>query len=181
MTPRKAEFEIAPARWPEDIDQARSLLTNYGQFLTASPVGAAGLCLIGYEAEVRALPGKYAEQEADLLLARVKGEGAGCVAITERILQDGMRAAEMKRLWVEPGFRGYGLGRGLVEAAIEWARSRGCGAVVLDTVYDAMPEAGQLYRSLGFAETGKFNDNPLPGVRFYVLKLERSAVSFSAS
>jgi ribosomal protein S18 acetylase RimI-like enzyme len=167
-----AEYEIAPARWPEDTEQARALLTNYGQFLTASPVGAAGMCLIGYEAEVRALPGKYADKDADLLLARVKGEGAGCVAITERALQDGVRGAEVKRLWVEPNFRGYGLGRGLVGAAIEWARSRRCGAVVLDTVYEAMPAARALYRSLGFEETGRFNDNPLSGVRFYILRLE---------
>jgi ribosomal protein S18 acetylase RimI-like enzyme len=167
-----AEYEIAPARWPEDTEQARALLTNYGQFLTASPVGAAGMGLIGYEAEVRALPGKYADKDADLLLARVKGEGAGCVAITERALQDGVRGAEVKRLWVEPNFRGYGLGRGLVGAAIEWARSHGCGAVVLDTVYEAMPEAHALYRSLGFEETGRFNDNPLSGVRFYILRLE---------
>ena len=171
MTSRKAEYEIAPARWPEDTEQARTLLTHYGQFLTASPVGAAGMCLIGYEAELRALPGKYAEKQADLLLARVKGEGAGCVAITQRVLQDGVLAAEMKRLWVEPNFRGYKLGRGLVVAAITWARSHGCEAVVLDTVNEAMPEAGELYRSLGFEETGRFNDNPLSGVRFYILKL----------
>jgi ribosomal protein S18 acetylase RimI-like enzyme len=34
-----------------------------------------------------------------------------------------------------------------------------------------MPEANELYRSLGFQETGRFNDNPLSGVRFYLLKL----------
>jgi ribosomal protein S18 acetylase RimI-like enzyme len=117
------------------------------------------------------LPGKYLAKEADLLLARVQGESAGCVAIAERMLVDGTRAGEMKRLWVEPRFRGLGLGRGLVDAAIEWARSHGYGAVVLDTVNEAMPEAGKLYRSLGFEETGRFNDNPVPGVRFYKLML----------
>ncbi|MGA3222372.1 MAG: GNAT family N-acetyltransferase [Acidobacteriaceae bacterium] len=171
MAPRLTEYKIARAHWPEDVEQARALLANYGRFLTASPVGAAGLCLIGYDAELRSLPGKYAEKEADLLLARVKGEGAGCVAITEKTLENGMRAAEMKRLWVEPLFRGYGVGRGLVRAAIDWTRSHGCEAVVLDTVHEAMPEANELYRSLGFQETGRFNDNPLAGVRFYLLKL----------
>jgi putative acetyltransferase len=163
---RAAEYEITPARWPEDTEQARVLLAHYGEFLTAS-----GVCLIGYEAELQALPGKYAGKEADLLLARVQGEGAGCVAITRRTLKDSTLAAEIKRLWVEPQFRGYGLGRGLVNSAIEWSRSQGCGAVVLDTVNEAMPEAGGLYRSLGFEETGRFNDNPVPGVRFFILKL----------
>ena len=30
MTVKTAEYEIAPARWPEDIEQARALLKNYG-------------------------------------------------------------------------------------------------------------------------------------------------------
>jgi putative acetyltransferase len=171
MTVKTAEYEIAPARWPEDTEQARALLTNYGEYLASAPSRAAGVCIPGYEAELRGLPGKYVEKEADLLLARVKGEGVGCVAITRRVLADGMEAAEMKRLWVEPRFRGHGVGRGLVDSAINWARAHKCGAVVLDTVNEAMPEAAELYRSLGFEEITRFNENPVPGVRFYQLKL----------
>jgi len=166
-----AKYEIAAACWPKDIEEARALLTNYGRYLAASPTGSAGVCIVGYETELRDLPGKYLAKEADLLLARVQDEAAGCVAIAERMLADGTRAGEMKRLWVEPCFRGLGLGRGLVDAAIEWARLHGYGAVVLDTVNEAMPEAGKLYRSLGFEETGRFNDNPVPGVQFYKLML----------
>jgi putative acetyltransferase len=163
--------EIAPARWPEDTELARALLTNYGQYLAASSGGAAGICLTGYDAELRGLPGKYLQEEADLLLARVHGEGAGCVAIAERVLTDGTRAAEMKRLWIERRFRGHGLGRALVVRAIEWARTHDYRAVVLDTVQEAMPEAAALYQSLGFEEIGRFNDNAVPGVRFYRLML----------
>jgi putative acetyltransferase len=166
-----AKYEIAAAGWPKDIEEARALLTNYGRYLAATPSGSAGVCSVGYETELRDLPGKYLEKEADLLLARVQGEAAGCAAIAERVLADGMHAAEMKRLWVEPRFRRLGLGRGLVVGAIEWARSHGYGAVVLDTVNEAMPEAGELYRSLGFEETERFNNNPVPGVRFYKLIL----------
>jgi putative acetyltransferase len=173
MTTKAAEYGIAPARWPEDTEEARALLTNYGKYLASSPSGAAGVCIPGYEAELRGLPGKYVDQEADLLLARVKGEGAGCVAITRRLLTDGINAAEMKRLWVEPRFRGHGLGRRLVGSAIDWARAHECSAVVLDTVNEAMPEAGELYRSLGFEEITRFNENPVPGVRFYKLMLGR--------
>lgn len=173
MTANAAEYQIAPARWPEDTEQARALLTNYGKYLASSPSGAAGVCIPGYEAELRGLPGKYVEQEADLLVARVKGEGAGCVAITRRLLTDGINAAEMKRLWVEPRFRGHGLGRRLVGSAIDWARAHECSAVVLDTVNEAMPEAGELYRSLGFEEITRFNENPVPGIRFYKLMLGR--------
>jgi ribosomal protein S18 acetylase RimI-like enzyme len=34
-----------------------------------------------------------------------------------------------------------------------------------------MPEASALYRSLGFEETERFNDNPILGVRFYKFKV----------
>jgi ribosomal protein S18 acetylase RimI-like enzyme len=171
MTGKTAEYEIAPARWPGDIELARALLKNYGEYLASSSSRAAGVCIPGYEAELRGLPGKYVEEKADLLLARVKGEGAGCVAIARRVLTDGTDAAEMKRLWVDPRFRGHGLGRGLVNGAIDWARAHECSAVVLDTVNEAMPEAAELYRSLGFEEITRFNENPVPGVRFYKLML----------
>lgn len=171
MTVKTAEYEIAPARWPEDIEQARALLKNYGDYLATSPSGAAGVCIPDYEKELRGLPDKYVGNAADLLLARVNGEGAGCVATTRRVLKDGMNAAEMKRLWVEPRFRGHGLGRRLVRSAIDWARSHQCSAVVLDTVNEAMPEAAQLYSSLGFEEITRFNENPVPGIRFYRLML----------
>jgi GNAT superfamily N-acetyltransferase len=171
MAEAEASYEITPACWPEDTEQALRLLTNYGLYLAASPVAAAGMCFADYEAQLSGLPGKYAEADADLLLARIKGQAAGCAAITPRILNDGTRASELKRLWVEPKFRGYGLGRGLVMAAVDWARTRGYQALVLDTVNEAMPEASALYQSLGFEETGRFNDNPISGVRFYKLKL----------
>jgi hypothetical protein len=54
-----AEYEIAAARWPKDTEEARALLTRYGQYLAASPSGSGGVCIAGYEAELRGLPGKY--------------------------------------------------------------------------------------------------------------------------
>ena len=167
-----AEIVITPAVWPQDIEQSRALLAHYGQYLNDSPVGASGFCLIGYEEELRSLPRKFDGKKADLLVARNAGEPAGCVAVSQRILRDGRLAAEMKRLWVEPKFRGFGLGRELVGSAIAWARSHACAAVVLDTVYQAMPEAVALYRSFDFQETERFNDNPISGVRFYILSLQ---------
>jgi GNAT superfamily N-acetyltransferase len=171
MTAQINPYKISPARWPEDTEEARRLLADYQRYLAANPTGAAGICLTNYEAELRGLPGKYASAGADLLLARVDGEGAGCVSITQRVLPDGTQAAEMKRLWVEPRFRGLGIGRGLVTSAIDWTRERGSSALVLDTVSEAMPEASALYRSLGFTQISRFNENPVPGVTFYQLLL----------
>lgn len=77
------------------------------------------------------------------------------------------RACEMKRLWVGTDFRGLGLGRRLVAAAMDWARAKGCDAIYLDTVPAAMPEAGRLYAAMGFEPVSRYNENPVADVVFF--------------
>jgi ribosomal protein S18 acetylase RimI-like enzyme len=55
----------------------------------------------------------------------------------------------LEDVFVEESARGSGLGRALVEAAMERARERGCARVDLD-VNEANPAALALYESLGF-------------------------------
>ncbi len=74
----------------------------------------------------------------------------GSVAI--RLLDDG-KIAELKRMYLQPEYRGRGLGRALLNHAIHWARDRGCRSIVLDTS-TAMTAAQRLYESAGFARTG---------------------------
>jgi GNAT superfamily N-acetyltransferase len=63
--------------------------------------------------------------------------------------------------WIEDVFvrertRGQGLGRALIERAIEHARDRGCKRIELDVDEDNAP-ARALYRELGFADDAKAN------------------------
>jgi ribosomal protein S18 acetylase RimI-like enzyme len=55
----------------------------------------------------------------------------------------------LEDLFVETDVRGSGLGRELVEAALERARERGCARIVLDA-NEANAPALALYRSVGF-------------------------------
>jgi ribosomal protein S18 acetylase RimI-like enzyme len=55
--------------------------------------------------------------------------------------------------WVDPEARGRGLGRRLMDAAIEWARYRGAARVDL-SVTDQADAAHALYQQLGFVPTG---------------------------
>ena len=64
--------------------------------------------------------------------------------------------AVIQRLYVRPHARGSGLGRALMEALIECARTAGYRRVVLDTQREALPEAYRLYEKLGFRECAPF-------------------------
>jgi len=85
----------------------------------------------------------------------------GCVGLKG----GGGELAEVKRLWVAPSARGLGLGRRLMESVENAARDIAIKVLRLDT-NSALPEAGQLYRSSGWTEIERFNDDPYPDVFF---------------
>lgn len=95
------------------------------------------------------------------LLAVSDGRPLGCVAVkgAERA------TAEIKRLWVAPPARGLGLGRRLMAAAEEAARSLSIETLRLDT-NSALPEALRLYRGAGWREIERYNDDPYPDLFF---------------
>ena len=99
-----------------------------------------------------------------MLLAKCGGAFAGCVALR----QIGEGTCEMKRLFVQPAFRGKGIGRALAQAIIEEGRRIGYKRMRLDT---AMEPARSLYQSLGFREIPPYQHVPVEGVVFMELEL----------
>ncbi len=154
-------MEIVEAVEPEAVDAARGLFREYERWL------GLDLCFQGFEEELRGLPGKYAAPDGRLLLARVNGEVAGCVAM--RPLGDGV--CEMKRLYLSDAARGMGLGRRLIEAVLAEARGIGYERMRLDTYPAKMARAVQLYRAYGFREIEAYYDNPYDGVLFMEAEL----------
>lgn len=153
-------FDIGEALDAAAVAQCRELFVQYQQGLGVS------LCFQQFDRELAALPGDYARPRGRLILARIAGEPAGCVAL--RALSPDV--AEMKRLYVRPAYRGMGIGRTLAECVIDEARSLGYATLKLDTL-PSMAGAQRLYAGLGFAETPPYNDNPVEGVRFLALAL----------
>jgi putative acetyltransferase len=125
------------------------------------------LCFQGFEAELAALPGKYAPPEGRLLLANNGDKLAGCIAM--RKLEDGI--CEMKRLFVRDEFRGEGIGVALIEQLIADAREIGYSKMRLDTFPPKMGKAVKLYESHGFVEIPPYYENPHDGVLFMDLAL----------
>jgi putative acetyltransferase len=79
---------------------------------------------------------------------RVRGFGALVAA-------DGY--GEVKRMYVDPGSRGLGIGRTLLERIERQARELDLAAMRLETGI-RQPEAISLYRRSGFCEIGPFGD-----------------------
>ena len=128
------------------LDEVRTLLGEYWRSFGFTP------CFQGFDEELAGLPGAYGPPRGALLLA----PGQGCVAL--RPLD--AATAEMKRLYVQSGARGAGLGRSLAQAAVAQARERGFSRVVLDTIAEKMPEAVALYSSMGFHAIPPYSTTP---------------------
>jgi len=143
------------------LEEVGALFLEYARTLDFS------LCFQGFDEELRALPGMYAPPRGRLLLAIEDDRPAGCVGLHP---WDG-DAAEMKRLYVRPAYRGLGLGRTLTEAALSEARSIGYRSIRLDTSPSLMQPAIALYRELDFRDIPPYRDNPIPGALYLELHL----------
>jgi len=148
-------IEIRPAAWPADLSTVRQLFTEY--------VASLGIDLSfqGVEAELAALPGKYAPPRGLVLVAWRGDEPQGCGAF--RPIDDAR--CEMKRLYVRPTARGEQLGLRLAERLCAEARQAGYGQICLDTLA-TMTAAQALYRRLGFVPIEPYVFNPIEGTQY---------------
>lgn len=80
----------------------------------------------------------------------------GTVAV--RIINPDDKVVELKRMFVLPEYQGKGFGRLLLEYAIAYAREQQYNKICLDT-RKSFSAAQHLYRSSGFKETEKYNNN----------------------
>ena len=160
---RLMTLRITQARWPDDRAIVEALFREYVASLTED------ISFQNIDDELAGLPGKYARPTGVVLIAREGDEAAGAVAY--RMVEPGV--CEMKRLYVRPAWRGSGLGRELANELIEDARGQGYRTMLLDTLA-SMSAARALYRDLGFAPVASYYDNPLPGVMYMALELERA-------
>lgn len=152
-------IRIRYAQTSQDYDAARELFVEYAQNLDLD------LSFQNFEQELQNIPGDYAQPAGVILLAEIDGMLAGCCALRPLLGAHYSNACEIRRLYVRKAFRGFGLGRQLNEAALEFANLAGYSSVLLDTLNE-METARALYEELGFVEIEPYYFNPHPGARY---------------
>jgi GNAT superfamily N-acetyltransferase len=92
------------------------------------------------------------EANGDGRIWQVERDGRliGCTAI---VLRDN-DVGQLRWVLLDPSARGTGLGKRLVNTALQYCRDNCCVSVVLETT-DGLPESQTLYESLGFEVTSE--------------------------
>jgi GNAT superfamily N-acetyltransferase len=98
-----------------------------------------------------------ASPDSSIWVAYVSDLPAGCVML--RPLLQIPFAAEVKRLYVRPAYRGLKLAHALMQAVEDHARREGLQWLYLDTK-DDLHAAIHFYLSTGYTHCPRYNDNP---------------------
>jgi DNA-binding MarR family transcriptional regulator/GNAT superfamily N-acetyltransferase len=140
------EIEVEDPRHPDVVD----CFARYAAELDARFEG-------GFDAgkSISAEPGELTPPAGYCVVARLRGVPVGCGALKLH----GTVPAEIKRMWVDPGSRGLGVGQRLLASLEALARENGVKVLRLET-NRALGEAIELYRKAGFEEVAPFNDEP---------------------
>lgn len=154
-------MNITQAIFPADTHILKSMIREYVAWLDMD------LSYRGFEQEMDRFEALFTLPGGLFLIAREQGREAGCVGLKRHDAQ----TAEVKRLYVRPAFRGQELGRRLMTELVLRARRLGFERLILDAVPQTVV-AQQLYEAMGFTETAPYYPNPVPGTRFFELRLQ---------
>ncbi len=104
--------------------------------------------------------GRFIEPGGDVLLARDGDRVIGCVALEPT----GGGVFELSKMAVSPAERGRGIGRLLLQAAVDRARGLGASSLFLGS-NRRLAAAVRLYESAGFRHVPRERVGPLPYAR----------------
>jgi GNAT superfamily N-acetyltransferase len=143
----------------EDYRNAAKLFKEYAAWLNID------LAFQHFEEELQELKTMYAAPDGGIVLCKNSNDYIACVAV-RKISND---TAELKRMFVKQAYQGHGIGKILLEKAIELARSANYTCIRLDTLNHMLP-AINLYKKYGFYEIPAYYNNPNTTAVYFELK-----------
>ena len=145
----------------EDYSNAAILFKEYAQWLNMD------LSFQQFDNELINLKTMYVAPEGGIILCKAENEFIGCTGI--RKIDSSI--AELKRMFVKPGYQNQRIGKTLLQKAVDLARTLNYNAIRLDTL-NHMAAAISLYKKHGFYEIPPYYHNPNETTVYFEIKLK---------
>lgn len=148
-------FTLKKAETATDFDNGKRLFKQYIQSLDFE------LTFQDVDRELAEIAVEYNAPTGVLLLVYDGDKAIACGGVRKI----DSTTAELKRMFVDPAYRGHQLGQQLLQMALAASKQLGYSSIRLDTV-PQMRSAIKLYESAGFREIDPYRFNPMPGAIF---------------
>ena len=145
-------FTLKKAETATDFDNGKRLFKQYIQSLDFE------LSFQDVDRELAEIAIEYNAPTGVLLLVYVGDKAIACAGVRKI----DSTIAELKRMFVDPAYRGHQLGQQLLQMALAVSKQLGYSSIRLDTV-PQMRSAIKLYELTGFREIEPYRFNPMPG------------------
>ncbi len=153
-------MHIREAQFPSDQAAVVALIREYAAWLDID------MSFQNFEAEMAQISHQYSLPKGMLWVVQESEKLVGCIGFK----RFDNSTAEVKRLYVQPAFRGQQTGYKLMQLVINTTRQLGYQRLVLDTVPQTAA-SHSLYLRLGFTSIAPYNSGPTLATDFFELML----------
>lgn len=143
---------FSKASTPAEFEKGKQLFLQYIQSLNFA------LTFQDVDRELAEISTEYNAPTGALLLAFDNDKAIACAGVRKI----DSTIAELKRMYVDPNYRGLQLGQQILQQALDEAKRLGYERIRLDTV-PHMQAAINIYKSAGFYEIEPYRFNPIEG------------------
>jgi putative acetyltransferase len=153
-------MQIRQAHFPADSQAIVVLVREYAAWLNIN------MSFQNFEQEMAQLESIYSLPKGLFWVVQEGVQLVGCVGFKHL----DVATAEVKRLYVQPAFRGQKLSEKLMQVLLDTTRRLGYQRLVLDTVPQTA-FAQTLYQRMGFTPIAQYYEGPTLATQFFELPL----------
>jgi len=150
------DIEIILVHSETEYEAAKRLFIDYQKELDVD------LCFQSFNEELEKLPDHYGPPNGGLILLKKEDHYFACAGVRKI----GPQICELKRMYVEPEFRGNGYSKIILDEIFKIARTLKYQKMQLDTL-PKLKAGIHLYQRNGFYEISSYYPNPIEGVQYF--------------